>query len=332
MSRFFFKQGDQRKFMKAVKTKLGRPWEEIALKVGVSGRTLRDWQREILLGKKEILSKLSRLSGISLPLVLEEREEWWNARAWSARANVIRMKMYGPPGTPEGRSKGGRISQLRRRINPNLYKDSGIIFRNTFNYPAESQEFAEFIGIMLGDGGMSSGQIKITLDMNVDKKYASIVQNMINNLFKRNPSLYIRKDVNVITICLTGVNLVNYLVSKGLCIGSKMRANIGIPKWIKSNPSYSKSCIRGLVDTDGCFFIHKYKVNNKIYEYKKINFVSYIPQLMSDVENQLKSFGFTPKVRGVRLFLYNQHEALRYLKEIGTSNPKNYFRWRLSEH
>ncbi len=318
--------------MKSVKVKLNLSWEEIALKVGVSGRTLRDWQREILLGRKEILSKLSRLSGASLPPVIEERKEWWNTRAWSKRASKIRMEMYGPPGTPEGRSKGGTASQLRRTTNPELYKNSLIIFKNRFNYPLESPELAEFIGIMLGDGGVSRNQIKITLDMNVDKEYASVVRNMIKNLFGKDPSIYVRKDFNALTICLTGVDLVNYLVSKGLCIGSKMRANIGLPKWIKSNPTYSKLCIRGLVDTDGCLFIHKYRFKEKNeYRYKNICFVSAIPKLMDDVRKQFKLLGYSPKGKGTKLFLYNQREAIRYLDEIGTSNPKNFIRWGISD-
>lgn len=331
MSRCIFKLGDQRKFMKAVKTQIGCSWEEIAIKMGVSGRTLRDWQREVLLGKKEVLSKLSSLSGISLPLVIKEREEWWNTRAWSKKASNIRMKMYGPPGTPEGRSRGGKTSQLQRALNPDQYKGTGVIVRNSFNYPPESSRLAEFIGIMLGDGGVSKDQIKISLDMNADKEYVPVVMKLIQELFGKKPSLYNRKKFNVSTICLTGVNLVNYLISKGLCIGSKMKANIGVPKWIKSNSSYSKSCIRGLVDTDGCLFIHKYKhkLKEREYGYRNICFVSAIPRLMTDVKEQLQLLGYSPKGKGIKLFLYNQLEALRYLTEIGTSNPKNYSRWKL---
>lgn len=317
--------------MRAVKAKLGYSWEEVASKVGVSGRTLRDWQREILIGNKEILLKLSRLGGVSLPPVVEEREEWWNTRAWSKKASMIRIKMYGPPGTPEGRSKGGKISQLKRMLNPEQYKGTGITIKNVFSCPPESSKLAEFIGIMLGDGGISKDQVKISLDMNVDKEYAVIVVGLIQELFGKNPSVYTRKDFNVLTICLTGVNLVNYLVNKGLCVGSKMKANIGIPEWIKSDQSYSKSCIRGLVDTDGCLFIHKYRFKEKQeYRYKNICFVSAIPRLMADVREQLHLLGYTPKGKGVKLFLYNQHEANRYLNEIGTSNPKNLIRWRVN--
>lgn len=314
--------------MKAVKAKLGYSWEEIASKAGVSGRTLRDWQREILLGKKEILSKLSRLSGVSLPLIVEEREEWWNTRAWSKKASIIRMKMYGPPGTPEGRVKGGKMSQLYRKLYPERYMGTNVVLRNTFNFPENTVALAEFIGIMLGDGGVGKYQAIITLDAKADKEYVNYVVSLMNSLFGVKPSLYLKKE-NVVAIHISGVELIGFLLTKGLCIGSKLRANIGLPDWIIENLNYSKACIRGLVDTDGCFFKHKYQVREKQYEYKKIAFVSYIPRLITDVKKQLLLLGFNPKIQGEkRLFLYNQSEAMRYLEEIGTSNPKNLERWK----
>lgn len=317
--------------MMEVKEKLACSWEEIGTQVGLCARTLRDWQREVLLGNKEVLQRLSSLSGATLPIIIEEREEWWNAKKWQKEANRIRLKIHGPPGTPEGRSKGGKISQMRRRLYPERYTGMGVTLRKKLHIPAKSIQLAELIGILLGDGGISKEQVKITLNLIDDKEYLGFVCKLLLQLFEMKASIYTDKKYHVNTICISSVELVEFLTRNGLCIGSKKKANVGMPSWIKDRSDYSKACIRGLVDTDGCFFIHKYKVNNKMYEYKKINFVSYIPQLMSDVEKQLKLLGFTPKVKGVRLFLYNQQEALRYLTEIGTSNPKNYFRWKLPE-
>lgn len=328
MSRCVFQPGDQRKFMSAVKEKFACSWEEIGNRVGLSARTLRDWRREVLLGKKETLQRFSLLTGFPLPHIIEERDEWWNAKKWQREANKIRLKIHGPPGTPAGRSKGGRNSQLRRKLYPERYAGSGIILGKTFNFPSDSVELAEFIGIMLGDGGVSKEQIKITLHRTDDQEYARYVCDMITRLFGVKASVYTYKNVNVSTICISGVELVKFLVKKGLCIGSKKRANIGLPNWVKTKREYIRASIRGLIDTDGCFFVHKYKVKNKMYEYKKIGFVSYISQLMLDVQEGLLMLGFHPKRSGVRLFLYNQREALCYLQEVGTSNPKNIARWR----
>ncbi len=326
--RYKFKTGDQKKFLNSVKEKLGFSWEDIASDFGLSGRTLRDWRNETLLGQKEVLVGLSKKAGIPLPLVIEEKEEWWSAKAWSARANVIRMKMYGPPGTPEGRSKGGKMSQLYRKIHPEKYIGTNTILRNTFNFPDNSIALAEFIGIMLGDGGVGKYQAMITLDAKADKEYVNYVVSLMNSLFGVKPSLYLKAE-NVVVIHISGVELIEFLLTKGLCIGSKLRANIGLPGWIVENLDYSKACIKGLVDTDGCFFKHKYQVGGKQYEYKKIAFVSYIPQLIADVKKQLLLLGFNPKIQDrKRLFLYNQNEAVRYFREIGTSNPKNIVRWK----
>lgn len=236
--------------------------------------------------------------------------------------------MYGPPGTPEGRSKGGKQSQLYRKLYPERYRGTHVILRNVFKYPKNSTAFAEFIGIMLGDGGIGKYQAIITLDAKADREYIPYVVNLMHSLFGVKPSLYTKRK-NVVAIHLSGIELINFLVSKGLCVGSKLRANIGLPTWIKESLNFSRACIKGLVDTDGCFFKHQYRINGKQYAYKKIAFVSYISKLMADVKKQLDLLGFHPKVQGKkRLFLYNQDEAVRYLEEIGTSNPKNRERWK----
>lgn len=328
MSRYVFKPGDQHKFMVNMKNKLACSWEKIGTKVGLSSRTLRDWQREILLGNKDVLHQLSLLSNIPLPIIVEEREEWWNAKKWQKEANRIRLKIHGSPGTTEGRSKGGKISQMRRLLYPERYAGTRTVLRKKLHIPAKSVRLAELIGILLGDGNLSKEQMKISLNLVDDKKFSEYVCEILFQLFGIKASVYTDKKYHVNTVCISSVELIEFLTKNGLCVGSKMKANVGIPSWIKCRPDYSRACIRGLVDTDGCFFIHKYKVNNKTYEYKKISFVSYIPKLMEDVKNQLISLGFTPKVQGAkRLFLYNQQEAKRYLEEIGTSNPKNFIRW-----
>jgi len=66
---------------------------------------------------------------------------------------------------------------------------------------------------------------------------------------------------NVVRILLSRVELVRHLHNLGLKIGNKVKQLLDIPDWIKVNPEYSKVCLRGLIDTDGCVFRHNYKVN-----------------------------------------------------------------------
>ena len=229
------------------------------------------------------------------------------------------MSLYGPPGTPEGRSKGGRVSWSRRKNNPDLWKK----YTNSFKNPRESKYLAEFIGIMLGDGGLSENQCTIYLNSETDKDYAKYVVNLMTKLFGAKPAVYKSDKEKLLRLVLSGVNLIKILKSKGLKVGNKIKNASKVPRWIYLNTEYTKLCIRGLVDTDGCFAIHKYSVKGKKYTYIKLCFTSGSILLLNFVNDSLKNLGYTPKLfSNLNVWLYNQSEVKRYLREIGTRNRK----------
>lgn len=80
------------------------------------------------------------------------------------------------------------------------------------------------------------------------------------------------------------------------------------------------------MDTDGGVFIHKYKVNNKTYSYRKINFTNRSLPLLNFVYNTLKEIGFTPKlldkIENKKVWLYNTSEVARYLDVVGSNNQR----------
>jgi hypothetical protein len=135
--RLVFEVGDQVRFFRKIKKVSGLSNNVLGSLVGVSGRSFGDWVN----GK-----------------ILEEREEFWSGRINGRKAALERLRVYGPPGTPEGRSKGGLVSWQRRRENPDVYRKQGCIVGNEFNKPKKSEDLAEFIGIVLGDGCLTKSQ------------------------------------------------------------------------------------------------------------------------------------------------------------------------------
>jgi len=49
----------------------------------------------------------------------------------------------------------------------------------------------------------------------------------------------------------------------GLVLGNKVKQQIDIPEWIKSNNNFSLACVRGIIDTDGCFYTNSHYINSK---------------------------------------------------------------------
>jgi hypothetical protein len=141
---------------------------------------------------------------------------------------------------------------------------------------------------------------------------------LISKLFGVTPTTYRRKKERVFEIAISGVNLVEYLVRKGLKVGNKVRLQVGVPEWVWLKPQYTKACLRGLIDTDGSFINHRYRVKRREYRYLKIAFENRSEPLLDFVYRGLEQLGFSPKREHHKVWLYSQSEAKRYLRDIGT--------------
>ena len=182
------------------------------------------------------------------------------------------------------------------------------------------------MGILLGDGGITPGQVFITLNGEADHDYVNFVIDLENRLFKEKPKIIKKNNDKAVAIYLNGIQLINYLVSIGLKIGNKVKQQVGVPNWIMSSKIYKVACLRGLMDTDGGVFLHRYKVNGKGYVYKKICFSNRSMPLLYFVEKTLKNLGFTPKiitkVENKKVWLYNESEVEKYLSLVKTHNSR----------
>lgn len=318
MDRLSFNPGGLSTFVQEVQHKLGLRSDDLARLIGFSGRTLRDWKREKFNPSKEAILKLSKLSQIPLP-AYQILPQFWHNRIAGKLGGKKTFELYGLLGNKESRSKGGKISWLKRQGDPELRKK----YVKTFKIPKESEDLAELFGIILGDGGLTRYQCVVYLNSDTDQEFALYVQNLIDKLFNSRPSIYKTRKDHVWKVSIGGVDLVEYLNSKGLSLGNKVLLQVGVPEWISTKEEYVRACIRGLVDTDGCFSIHTYKVKNKSYSYPKMAFSNRSEPILRFVYQGLKQLSFNPK-RTFRygVWLHNQQEVRRYLKEIGTRNYK----------
>lgn len=124
------------------------------------------------------------------------------------------------------------------------------------------------MGIILGDGSIGKSQISITLHAEDDKEYSKFVVNLIKKLFDVYIGTCRKKACKAVSYNISRTELIRFCTKKlGLKQGNKVKQNVDIPAWIKRNKRYAIACVRGLVDTDGCIFSHKYKVNGKWYLY-----------------------------------------------------------------
>src|SRR3989344_180675 len=191
--------------------------------------------------------------------------------------------------------------------------------------PKQSSRLAEFMGIMLGDGGINNlWQANITVNAVKDANYAHHISKMCAYLFGIAPTIRKRKDRQALVISLASTSVVDFLVKQGLSRGNKLKQGLKIPPWILSKSTYRKACVRGLVDTDGCLFIHTHKIRRKVYKNIGFSFTSYSPELIFQTATILEEFGIMPHItkRGQNIYLYQSNAVAKYLKIFNTSNRR----------
>ena len=231
-------------------------------------------------------------------------------------------KKYGRIGNPEYRKK----KWYEWWEKEGQYKSHTILnLPKPIKKPNFSKELAEFVGIVLGDGGITQYQVVITLHSKDDKEYGKFVTSLIKRLFDVPIGInYDKKDLAV-DLTISRRKLVEFCLQRlGLKQGNKVKQQVDIPVWIKKNKLYSIACLRGLIDTDGCVFTHYYRVNGKMYYYKKLAFSNRSKPILKSVYQFLRTLGMNPRItrdeKDVRL---ESIEDLRqYFSIVNSSNPK----------
>lgn len=296
--------------------------QQIAVVCDCTERTVRDWRRGKFSMPYQNLILLAKTSCTTIPKVqLVDRYEH-TSRAGKIGGNAV-MQKYGRVMIDEkvrqSEWKKWWETDGRHRI-PELNTKS-------ISIPTIGVELAEFIGIMLGDGGMSGYQVSVTLHSIDDFEYGKFVASLMQKLFGVAPSVYMRKDVHAYSIVLARKKAVEYLCSLGLVMGNKVRQQICIPAWILENEDYSLACMRGLMDTDGSVYLHRYRVNGTQYQYKKLCFSSASGPLRRDVQLILHRFGSAATCSGTNVRIDAIKDVERYMRVIKSHNPKHLKRY-----
>lgn len=325
MGRVIFSDNTQADFLKNVQVTSRFSINKLANLCKVSERTFRDWLRgKYTISEKSLFLLIDKFK-LPIPRNIHLLDDYWYVKKGAKKGALKRLELYGPLGTPEGRRKGGIISQIRRRENPNKYRLLGCKVRKTFKNLTPSIELAEVAGIILGDGGITDYQLRITVSSIVDKPYADFVSSLFQKVFNEKPSITQSKSDNSLNITLSGASLVEKLEKWGFIKGDKVKHQVEFPEWIWKNLDFQKACVRGLMDTDGGCYFHKHRTNGLVYRNFGVSFANQSLPIVESVAKVLKSLGlkFSVTNRGTRIYIYSIEEIKKYFKLIGSHNLKN---------
>ncbi len=186
--------------------------------------------------------------------------------------------------------------------------------------PGHNPDLAELIGICLGDGCAWGYQTCITLGTENDKTYIPYVVDLIKRIYPEVfVSLNYRKNERALDIRINSKVVTDFLRNMGIVSHNKQ-----VPDWIVQDLNFIKACIRGLIDTDGTFIIHRYSVKGKLYEYLKISFANRSENLLNFLHQGLDRLNIKSyRSYKYQVWIHDQDEVKKYLELIGTGNMKD---------
>lgn len=321
----FFRKGQQGVFLKAARNNLRTTWKDIAKKYSVHDRTVRDWANEKTHIPYTVAIQLSRQTNTPLPAnvkIIDRREQ---LRKAGLKGGESTYKKYGKVGGDETERKKAWYKWWHTK---GKHLDRPILEKENIHTPRKSKELAEFVGVMLGDGGVSNYHIAITLHAIDDYPYHKFIVGLIQELFHITPKVYKHKKSNTLDIVIHRKALVEFCISLGLKQGNKLKQGLDIPSWIKQNNQYALACVRGLVDTDGSVFDHSYTVAKKKYSYKKMIFTSRSLALCKSVQKILRKNDISARItRDEEVRIENAKSMDKYMKTIKPHNRKHLKRY-----
>jgi intein/homing endonuclease len=155
----------------------------------------------------------------------------------------------------------------------------------------KNTELAELFGIILGDGHLQEYQdeseerykgsyfVEITLNES-EKELINRTKSLLKDITKIEPKEY-DKNGKAIRIVVHSKEIVEKFKNLGLESGNKKENQVNVPRWIKKDENYSKSCLKGLIDTDGSI----YQDCRDSKSYLRVQFKNHSNPLLNDFSN-----------------------------------------------
>lgn len=217
----------------------------------------------------EYLKKVNNCNSItSLSKKLKISKDWFYKEHRYMPENVIpkelinKLKIIDKKSDKWGQIKGGKIS-LSKRNDVSEKK-----FRIDINNPL----FLEFYGTLLGDGWLSHllynykekrslWWVGISGHAKLDRSHLIFIKEIIIKLFDRKVTTKINEASNSMELIFCHRPLILFMNKEfKFPIGKKI--NLIIKEDILNNWNKIKYVIRGIFDTDGCFYLDKTPVGN----------------------------------------------------------------------
>lgn len=227
-----------------------------------------------------------------------------------------------------------KIAKRLAQMKEGVFKEKKIYFnldgmepsrndiKRGIKFPNElSPELAEEMGMHLGDGTLSKNNLYYSIRGDIKEK--EYYTSHVIPLYKRLYNLDLR-PLERQGLCGIEINSKGLFEFKNRVLGipyGKKAHRITVPDCIKQSQSREvfRSFIRGVYDTDGCYYMPKTK------KYPRILLSIRSEVFLSEISEMLKQLGFLPYTDIKRCVVSVNGAVMlnKWAREIGTSNEKH---------
>lgn len=193
-----------------------------------------------------------------------------------------------------------------------------------------SEELAELIGVILGDGSLGKdGCVNIALDFKKDinhfnRRVIPLMENFTNNKVYKHQRSFVFNDISFMRF------LENNCKIKP---GKKTENGWKIPDWCFRKEKYLKAVLRGIFDSDGCFF----------YDEKVVLMFGRFSDKCFELAESIKLAFDRLQIKTNLSYAHDRYkietnrveEVLKFFIYVGSSNLKHITRfllWRLNRY
>lgn len=297
---------------------------ELSATCKIPRSTLEKW----FYGKRYIPAQFIPQQFLTPANILQNKQEQWGQIKGGQKTYRLILKKYGISEIRKRQQRGGINSSKKR--NEHL--------QHSFSIDATDARFLEFYGALLGDGWLSSLSyqyktrrsywwIGISGHAQLDRQYLQYLSTIIRTLFQRKITTKFKKNSQGMEILFCHKPLILFL-NKTMKFPIGPKTNLAIDHTIATNWDHIKPVLRGIFDTDGCFYLDKTPAKRP---YPCISIHMHAPKLLSQVNKQLLAHQYTPQFTTNRIVLKGSKQINKWMQEIGSNNQKHiskYQRWK----
>ncbi len=294
----------------------------LSKKLNISFKTINNWKYD----KNRYLPSNIIPKNLNLKILDKKPENWGKTKGGKKTYQII-LRKYGKEEIRRRQSKGGQRSFFKK---DELARERFII---NINNPL----FLEFYGALLGDGWLSALSYNYKIKKSIwwvgvsghallDQEYLMFLKKIIKRLFNKNAIIKYKKNSNGMEILFCHKYLVLFM-NQTLHFPIGLKIGLEIENKIAKDWKKLKHVIRGIFDTDGCFYFDKVKG----YIYPNIDIHLKSPKLLDQIEKQLRYKGFKPQRSEERIRLKGIKQTLHWMNEITPRNKRHilkYDRWK----